>query len=75
MANTNKVPNDFGGGINGHLGLVLLATEDIFMSKMPYVKTLHPGPLPPVDNNNLPGTVVARREYKDSLCLFENILE
>ena len=70
MANANKVPTDLGGGTNGHLGLVLSTAEYSLISQIPYDKAQHPGPLPPINNNDLPATVVAREEYKDNLCLF-----
>ena len=71
MANANKVPSDLGGGTNGHLGLVLSVTYYILISNIPYVKTQHPGNMPAVDPTNLPGTVIAREEFKDNTKLFQ----
>ena len=60
MINVSNVQSDPGGGINGHLSLVLSATKYLIISQVLYVKILHPGPLPLVKNNNLPATMVER---------------
>ena len=70
MANANKVPSDLEGGTNGHLGLVLSATDYALISNIPYVRTPYSGPMPAVDPANLPGIVIAREEFKDNTKLF-----
>lgn len=67
MVSANKVPTDLGYRTNDHLGLVLSATEYALIYQILYVKTQHSGPIPLVNNNNLPAAVVARGEYKDNL--------
>ena len=44
-ANAASVPSDLGGGANGHLGLVLTVQQYGFISLVPFVRPLHPGPL------------------------------
>ena len=36
------MPTDLGGGVNGHLGLLLTPAEYTIFSPIPYVRPLHP---------------------------------
>ena len=44
-ANASKVPSELGGGLFGHLGLLLTAAAYLRISPIPYVRPLMPAPL------------------------------
>ena len=43
--NATTVSTDLGGGVNGHIGLVLTPVVYANVSHIPYVRPLHPGAL------------------------------
>ena len=59
-ANATSVSSNLGGGANGHLGLVLNDAEYATISGTPYVRPVHPGPLPA-----LTGPQYARQEARE----------
>ena len=44
-ANATSVPLDLGGGLNGHLFVILSTPEFAIVSPVPFVRPGHPGPL------------------------------
>ena len=43
-ANAGRVPSNLGGGMHGHLALVLSPTQYAMISNTPFVRPAHPGP-------------------------------
>ena len=62
MANAASVTCELGGGLNGHLGLVLTPLEYTNVNVTPYNKPIHPGTLV-IPGGNLPN--YQRQEMRD----------
>ena len=68
-ANAGKVQCELGGGNNGHLGLLLTATEYALVDPTPYVRPVHPGHVVPVGTTAVENTNF-RAKYNEDLRLF-----
>ena len=69
-ANTSSVTSELGGGINGHLVLVLTPDEYTKTSEVPYEKPRHPGQLRIQEEAPLHEAIRLKMEYKDKIKLF-----
>ena len=75
-ANAASVPSNLGGGVNGHLGLVLTATEYLTVNPNTYVRPTHPGPLvipagPPAIPQYLQQKM--RDDHKEAVCVYREM--
>ena len=69
-ANVSRVQSDAGGGSNGHLGLVLTATEYALVSAVPYVRPAQPAALNIEAGTTQHESTRLREEHKEAKRLF-----
>ena len=70
-ANAASIPSDLGGGANGHLGLVLTMPQYAFLSLVPFVRPLHPGPLIIPANATSGAIEIMKYTHSHALGLFQ----
>lgn len=66
FTNARSVPSTRGGGLHGHLAIVLPAAEYITRTGVPFLVPTHPGP-PPEAVGTSAAIAVAIRNYNDAL--------
>ena len=69
-ANAASVQSDLGGGIYGHLGLVLDDATYFRLTNSHYVTPVHPGPLLIGEGTALHEAVRVREEHVEAIRLF-----
>ena len=72
-ANATSVPSDLGGGLHGHLYVVLSTPEFALVSPVPFVRPGHPGPLViPAGTANYMRQEL-RENHKENLRVFHEV--
>ena len=74
-ANAAKVPSDLGGGLFGHLGLVMTAIAYARVSAVPYVRPLMPAPLVIPPGTAQHAATRMREEWKEEKALFRETVD
>ena len=69
-SNAYSVASNLGGGTHGHLGLLLTAAEYATMSRIPYVRPVHPGILTIPPGTAQHEATSLRSEQKELIPLF-----
>ena len=73
-ANAMTVHTTLGGGLYGHLGLVLTDTQyELIPNTVPYVRQQHPGALNIANNATQYQIAIAREQHHENLRLFREI--
>lgn len=74
-ANASAIPSELGGGMNGHLGLIVTPTEYINVSVVPYVRYLNPPVLViPAGTTGVAATRM-HEEHKEAKRVFREMVE
>ena len=74
-ANAASVQSDLGGGLYGHLGLVLDDATYYRLTNSHYVTPVHPGPLTIAENTALHEAVRRREEHVEAIRLFRETVD
>ena len=72
-SNAKSVPSNLGGGIFGHLGLVIPPDRYNLISNVPFIRPNHPGPLviPPGTAQHAAATM--REIHAEQMCVFKEV--
>ena len=68
--NALYVHSNLGGATHGHLGLLITNTKYATLSKIPYVRTVHPGILKIPNNDTSSESYELKRVYDRNLLVF-----
>src|SRR5688500_7301577 len=70
-ANASSVPTTLGGGMYGHLGLVISPTRYATLTATPFVRPANPGPFTPPAAGTGPQIQAAKDVWREAQLTFE----